>query len=142
MQERFAVVRATVIQYTLPVAIPKNTFIPYGDLEEKSDGLPPSPKKTDATETKIDKSLHKTLLRHCLFLNLFIMDFSFKGPMKLDIAFVLLQKVSLLGEESMRLMMSICCVGLNFIAGQSLLQHCDGKGNEYHTATAFILEHC
>jgi hypothetical protein len=31
MQERFAADRATVIQYTLPVAIPKNTFIPNGN---------------------------------------------------------------------------------------------------------------
>jgi hypothetical protein len=57
MQERFAAVRAAVIQYTLPVMIPKNTFSPYGDSDEESDGLPPSPKKTDATEKKIDKSL-------------------------------------------------------------------------------------
>ncbi len=57
MQERFAAVRATVIKYTLPVAIPKNIFSPYGDLDEESDGPPPSPKKTDATGIKIDKSL-------------------------------------------------------------------------------------
>ncbi len=57
MQERYAAVRATVIQYTLAVVIPKNTFSPYGDLDEESDGSPPSPKKTDATETKIDESL-------------------------------------------------------------------------------------
>ncbi len=51
-------VRATVSKYTLPVAIPKNTFLPYGDLGE-SDGGPPSPKTKDATEMKIDKSLEK-----------------------------------------------------------------------------------
>jgi hypothetical protein len=48
--EILAAVRATVIEYTLPVAIPKNTF---------SDDGSPSPKKTDATEMKIDKSLGK-----------------------------------------------------------------------------------
>jgi hypothetical protein len=57
MQERYAVVRATVIQCTLPVVIPKDTFVPYGNSDDESDGPPPSPKKTDATETKIDKSL-------------------------------------------------------------------------------------
>jgi hypothetical protein len=57
MQERFAAVRATVIQYTLPVTIPNDTFSPYGNSDEESDGPPPSPKKTDATEMKIDKSL-------------------------------------------------------------------------------------
>jgi hypothetical protein len=40
----------------LPVVIPKKTSIPYGDSEE-SDGRPPSPKQTDATEMKIDKPL-------------------------------------------------------------------------------------
>jgi hypothetical protein len=59
MQERYAAVRATVRKYTLPVVIPKKTSIPYPNLEEESDGPPPSPKKTDATETKIDESLQK-----------------------------------------------------------------------------------
>jgi hypothetical protein len=48
---------ATVIQYTPPVPIPKNTFSPYGDSDDNSDGPPPSPKKIDATEMKIDKYL-------------------------------------------------------------------------------------
>ncbi len=56
IQARFAKFRATVSKYTLPVAIPKNTFSPYGDSDE-SDGGPPPPKTTDATEMKIDNSL-------------------------------------------------------------------------------------
>jgi hypothetical protein len=39
------------------------------------------------------------------------MDLSYKGPIKIDIAFVLLQNASLLGEENMRLMMIIHHVG-------------------------------
>jgi hypothetical protein len=39
------------------VPIPKNTFSPHGNSDEDSDGPPSSPKKTDATEMKIDKSL-------------------------------------------------------------------------------------
>jgi hypothetical protein len=57
MQERYAVVRATVMQYTLPVLMPKNTSSPYGNSDEDSDGPPPSPKKTDGTEMKIQESL-------------------------------------------------------------------------------------
>jgi hypothetical protein len=57
MQTRYAAARATVTQYTHPVPIPKNTFSPYGNSDEDSDGPPPSPKKTDATEMKIDKYL-------------------------------------------------------------------------------------
>jgi hypothetical protein len=38
--------------------IPKKTPLPHGDDSDKeSDGLPPSPKKTDVTEMKIDKYL-------------------------------------------------------------------------------------
>ena len=57
MQTRYAAARATVTQYTRPVPIPKNTFSPYGSSDEDSDGPPPSPKKTDATEMKLDKYL-------------------------------------------------------------------------------------
>ena len=46
MQTRYAAARATVTQYTHPGPIPKNTFSPYGDSDEDSDGPPPSPKKT------------------------------------------------------------------------------------------------
>ncbi len=58
MQTRYAAARATVAQYTRPVLIPKNTFSPYGNSDEDSDGPPPSPKKTDATKMKLDKYLH------------------------------------------------------------------------------------
>ena len=57
MQTRYAVARATVTQYTRPVPIPKNTFSPYGNSDEDSDGPPPSPKKIDAIEMKLDKYL-------------------------------------------------------------------------------------
>jgi hypothetical protein len=57
MLARYAAVRATVTQYTLPVPITKNTSSPYGNSDEDSDGPPPSPKKTDAAAMKIDKSL-------------------------------------------------------------------------------------
>ena len=57
MQTRYAATRATVAQYIRPVLIPKNTFSPYGDSDEDSDGPPPSTKKTDATKMKLDKYL-------------------------------------------------------------------------------------
>ncbi len=57
LQTRYAAARAAVVQYTHPVLIPKNTFSPYGGSDEDSDGPPPSPKKTDATEMKLDKYL-------------------------------------------------------------------------------------
>jgi hypothetical protein len=57
MQARYAVARATVLEYTLPVPISKKTSSQYSNSDEDSDGSPPSSKKTDATEMKIDESL-------------------------------------------------------------------------------------
>ncbi len=57
MQARYAAARATVLEFTLPLPISKTTSSPYGNSDEDSDGPPPSPKRTDATEMKIDKSL-------------------------------------------------------------------------------------
>jgi hypothetical protein len=57
MQARFAAARATVLQYTLPVPISKKTSSPYSDSDDDSDGSPPSLKRTDATEMKVNKSL-------------------------------------------------------------------------------------
>jgi hypothetical protein len=56
-QARYAAARAIVLKYTLSEPISKNTSIQYSNSDEDSDGPPPSPKRTDATEMKIDKSL-------------------------------------------------------------------------------------
>ncbi len=57
MQARYDAARATVLQYTLSVPISKKTSSPYSNSDDDSDGSPPSLKRTDATEMKIDKSL-------------------------------------------------------------------------------------
>ncbi len=57
MPARYDVARATVLEYTLPVPISKKTSSQYSNSDEDSDGSPPSPKRTDATEMKIDESL-------------------------------------------------------------------------------------
>jgi hypothetical protein len=57
MQARYAAARATILEYTLPVPISKKTSSQYSNSDEDSDSSPPSPKKTDATEMKIDESL-------------------------------------------------------------------------------------
>jgi hypothetical protein len=57
MQARYDAARATVLEYTLLVPIPKKTSSQYSSSDEDSDGSPPSPKRIDATEMKIDKSL-------------------------------------------------------------------------------------
>ena len=57
MQARYDVARATVLEYTVPVPISKKTSSQYSNSDKDSDGSPPSPKRTDATDMKIDKSL-------------------------------------------------------------------------------------
>jgi hypothetical protein len=57
MQARYDAARATLLQYTLPVPISKKTSSPYIDSDDDFDGSPPSLKRTDVTEMKVDKSL-------------------------------------------------------------------------------------
>jgi hypothetical protein len=57
MQARIAAARATVLQYTSSRPIFKKIYSPYSNSDDDSDGPPPSPKRTDATEMKIDESL-------------------------------------------------------------------------------------
>jgi hypothetical protein len=57
MQERYAVVRLTIEEFTHPVGTPQKTFSPYGDSDEESDCSPPTPTNTKATEKKIDDTL-------------------------------------------------------------------------------------
>jgi hypothetical protein len=67
------------------------------------------------------------------------MDLSFKGPIKVDIEFVLLQKCLTPWRRKHDIDDDYLSCGMNFFAGESLLQHCDKKGNEYRTTTALYL---
>jgi len=122
--------------------IPKNTFSSCGDLDEESDGSPPSPKKTDATEMKTDKSLQNFIeaLPHLETLHY---GFKLQGSNqnKIDIAFVLLQKASLLGEEEMRLLMIISHVGRHIFKVKVLFNIGRGKAMNIIQLLPFILEH-
>jgi hypothetical protein len=57
MQARYDAARVTVLQYTLPVPIYKKTSSPYSHSDEDSDDSPPSLKRTDETEMRVDESL-------------------------------------------------------------------------------------
>jgi hypothetical protein len=110
MQTRYAAARATVTLYTRPVPIPKNTFSPYGNSDEDSDGPPPSPKKIDATEMKIDKYL-QVFIEALPHLETLHYGFKLQASNEKGIVFVLLQNALLLGEENITLLMIIQCVG-------------------------------
>jgi hypothetical protein len=130
MQESFASVRASVIEYTLPVAILKNTSSLNGNSDE-SDGGPSSPKKTDATEMKIDKSLEK-----------FIEALPFLEPAQASRAYCIcsLAKGLTPWRRNHEIVDDYSLCGMKPFQGHSLIQHCELKGNEYHTATAFYLK--
>ena len=49
MQERYAVVRRTIEEFTRPVHTSQKIFSPYGDSDEESDHSPSTPKNTKAT---------------------------------------------------------------------------------------------
>jgi hypothetical protein len=138
MQTRYAAARATVAQYTRPVLIPKNTFLPYGDCDEDSDGPLPSPKKTDVTEMKIDESLQIFIdaLPHLepLHYGFKLQALNLKGYCFCALAKRLSpwRKKHYIDNDY-----SVC--GARHFQDPGLLQHCCNKGDDYHTATAFYL---
>jgi hypothetical protein len=120
------------------VPIPKNIFSPHGDSNEDSDGPSPSPKKTDATEMKIDNSLqvfiealpHLEPLRYGFKLQ----ALNEKGYCICSLAKCLTpwrRKYNIVDDHS------VC--GIRLFQGNSLFWHCGGKGDGYHAATAFYL---
>jgi hypothetical protein len=139
MQTRYVVARATVTQYTHSVPIPKNTFSPYGDSDEDSDGSPPSPKKTGATEMKIDES-SQIFIEALPYLEPFHYGFKFQASNKKEYCFVLLQNASLLAEKTITLKMIIQCVGKDIFKVVVFFNIVTIRVmNEFYTATAFYL---
>jgi hypothetical protein len=110
MQERCAAVRGTVMQYTLPLPIPKKTSSLYSNSDEDSDGPPPSPKKTDVTEMKIDKSL-QDFLEALPHLEPIHYGFKLQVSNEKGNCICSLAKGLTPWRRSMRLLMIIQCVG-------------------------------
>jgi hypothetical protein len=129
---------ATVIQYMLPVAILKNTFSPYGDSDEESDDPPPSPKKTDVTEMKIDESLQNFIeaLPHLEPLHY---GFKLQASNQNRYGICSAAKGFTPWRRRHEIVDEHSVFGMKRFQGFSLIQHCVGKSDEYHTATAFYL---
>jgi hypothetical protein len=141
MQERYAAVRATVIQYMLPVA-PKNTFVPYGDLEEESDRPPPpSPKKTDVTETKIDESLQK-FIEALPFLEPLHYGFKLQGSNKSGYCICSLAKCLTPWRRKHEIDDDYSLCGMIFLQVKVFFNIVMGKTMNILQQLPFILEHC
>jgi hypothetical protein len=136
MQERFAAVRATIIECTLPVVIPKNTSSPYGDSDE-SDGGPPLPKTTDTTELKIDESL-RNFIEALPHLEPLHYGFKLQGPNQSATCICSLAKGLTPWRRNNGIVDNYLLCGIKPFQAHSLIQNCESKGDEYHTATAFF----
>jgi hypothetical protein len=138
MQTRYAAARATVVQYTHPVLIPKNKFSPYGDSDEDSDGSPPSPKKTDATEMKLDKYL-QVFIEALPHLETLHYGFRLQASNEKGYCFCPLAKCLSPWRKKHYIDNDYSVCGARHFQGPGLLQDCRNKGDDYHTATDFYL---
>ncbi len=138
MQTRYAAARATVLQYTLPVLILNKTSSQYSSSYEDSDGPPPSPKKTDATDMKIDQSLQVFIeaLPHLEHLHY---GFKLKASNVKGYCLCPLAKCLTPWRKNYHVVNDHSVCGVRPFQGPGLVQHCHGKGDEYHTAAAFYL---
>jgi hypothetical protein len=138
MQERYAVVRLTIEEFTRPVRTPQKTFSPYGDSDEESDCSPPTPTNTKATENKIDDSLRIFIeaLPH-----LETLHYGFKYQALGRNGYCVCALATCLSPWRKKHHVNndySSCLSRRF-RGQGLLQHCHDKGDDYHSATFYYL---
>jgi hypothetical protein len=137
-QARFAAARATVLQYTLPVPTSKKTSSPHCDSDDDSDGPPPSPKRTDATEMKIDKSL-QIFINAMPHLEPLHFGLKLQASIQKGYCFCPLAKSLSPWRKYYHVDNDYSVCWARHFQGSVLLQHYCSKGDEYHTATAFYL---
>ncbi len=111
---------------------------PYSDSDEDSDGPPPSPKRTDATEIKIDKSL-QIFIDALPHLESVHYGFKLQASNLKEYCFCPLAKCLSPWRKNHHIDNNYLVCGARHFQGPGLLQHCRNKGDEYHTATAFYL---
>ena len=87
-------------------------------------------------------NLCETLLRHCLILNLFIMDLMFDGPIKVHLACVLLHVALILGKLPMELIQIMNCAGILFFNLKASFNIVMQKAEIIIKQPPFILEDC
>ncbi len=127
------------MQYTLPVLILKKTPLPYGnDSEEESDGPPHSPKKTDAPEMKINKSL-QVFIEALPHLESLHYGFKLQALNEKGYCFCSLAKCLTPWRKQYHIVIDHSLCGVRLFQGSSIFQHCGGIGDKYHAATAFYL---
>ena len=121
--------------------IPKNTFSPYGNSDEDSDGPPPSPKKTDVTEMKIDKSL-QIFIEALPHLEPLHYGFKLQALNLKGYCFCALAKCLSPWRKSITLMMIIQCVEQDIFKVLVFFNIVAIRGMIIIQQLPFILQHC
>ena len=138
MQERYAVVRLTIEEFTHPVRTPQKVFSPYGDSDEESDCSPPTPTNTKATEKKIDDSL-RIFIEALPHLETLHYGFKYQASGRNGYCFCALATCLSPWRKKHHVNNDYSsCLPRRF-HGQGLLQHCHDKGDDYHSATVYYL---
>ena len=141
MQARFAAARATVLEYTLPVPISKKTSSPYNNSDDDSDGPPPSPKRTDATEMKIDKSL-QIFINALPHLEPLHFGFKLQASIQKGYFFCPLAKCLSFWRKNFTLLMIIQCVGQGIFKVLVFFNIVAIRVMNITQQLIFILQHC
>ncbi len=94
----------------------------------------------DATEMKIDKSLEK-FIKALPFLEPLHYGFKLQGSNQSGYCICSLAKCLTHLRRNHEIVDDYLVCGIKPFQGQSFIQHCVSKGNEYHTALLFILKH-
>ncbi len=119
--------------------IPKKTSLSHGgESEEESDGPPPSPKKTDATEMKVDKSL-QVFIEALPHLEPLHYGFKFQASNEKGYCTISCEKCLTPWRKKFHIVIDHSLCGIRLFTRSGLLQHCGQKGDKYHIATAFYL---
>jgi hypothetical protein len=139
IQTRYAAARATVTQYTRPVPITKNKFSPYGNSDEDFDGQPPSPKKTDATEMKIDIFL-QVFIEALPHLEPLHYGFKLQASNEKGYCFCAIAKCLSPWKKNHLIDTDYSVCGARHFQGPVLLQHCRDKG-DITQQLPFTLQH-
>ncbi len=138
MQERYAVVRLTIEEFTRPVPTPQKVFAPYGNSDEESDCSSLTPTNTKASEEKIDNSM-RIFIEALPHLETIHYGFKYQASGRNGYCFCALATCLSPWRKKHQVNIDYSSCPPRRFHGQGLLQHCHDKGDDYHSATSYYL---
>jgi hypothetical protein len=116
----------------------RKTFSPYGDSDEESDCSPPTPTNTKATEEKIDDSL-RIFIEALPHLETIHYGFKYQASGRNGYCFCALATCLSPWRKKHHVNNDYSSCSPRRFHGLGLLQHCQDKGDDYHSATFYYL---